>query len=105
MATVGDPTNPMSFLLPPSRSSLAENARRLAAEWKSAGALVRYFIASQLLSGVLVGACALAAVPAAVAGLSSLYGGLLGAACACLVHTVVTWNVLKRRFAVRYEVW
>ena len=30
---------------------------------------------------------------------------VLGAAAACLVHSLSSWHVLKRRFQVRYEIW
>jgi hypothetical protein len=95
----------MNFLLPPSRESLLRNARLLAADWATGNALRRYFIVSQLLSGVLLGACSLASIVAGLAGLPAVYLGLLAAAAICLVHTVGTWSVLKRTHGVRYEVW
>lgn len=95
----------MKFLLPPSREHLSRNVRLLAAHWKSGGPQMRYFIASQLLSGMLLGVCSLAGIVAGLAGLTATNLALLGAAAACLLHTVSTWNVLKRRFQVRYEVW
>lgn len=95
----------MNLLLPPSREHFRRNARLLAADWKAGGAQLRYFIASQLASGVLVGACSLASVAAGLAGLNAVHLALLGAAALSLVHTVSTWNILKRRFGVRYEVW
>ena len=81
------------------------NARLLAADWKAAGPLARYFIASQLLSGLLLGVCSLASIVAGVAGLPGTYLGLLGAAALCGAQAAVTWSVLKTRFRVRYEVW
>jgi hypothetical protein len=95
----------MNFLLPPSGQSLRSNARLLAAEWQAAGALARYFIASQLLSGLLLGLCALGSIAAGIAGLTVTYLGLLATASLCAVHTFATWHVLKTRFRVRYEVW
>lgn len=95
----------MNFLLPPSRENLARNARLLAEDWAAGAALTRYFIASQLLSAALVGVCSLAGIAAGAAGYTGLYLGLLGVAALCLVHTVATWTVLKRRCGVRYEVW
>jgi hypothetical protein len=95
----------MKFLLPPSRDRLLRNARLLAADWAAGSVLTRYFMASQLLSGLLLGACSLASLVAGAAGLPGLYLGLMGAAATCLVHTVATWHVLKRRCGVRYEVW
>jgi len=90
---------------PPTREYLKRNARLLAADWQAGSTLRRYFIASQLLSGFLLGACSLASIAATLAGLPSVNFGLLGVATLCFVHTVVSWNVLKRRFQVRYEVW
>lgn len=95
----------MGFLLPPSWRSLRGNARLLAAEWKAAGAAARYFMASQLLSGLLLGLCSVAAMAAGIAGLTGTYVGLLAAAALCGVHTFATWAVLKTRYRVRYEVW
>ena len=95
----------MGFFLPPSWRSLRANAGLLAAEWKAAGATARYFIASQLLSGVMLGLCALASLVAGALGETAAYLGLLGAAALCFVHTFASWNVLKTRFRVRYEVW
>lgn len=95
----------MSFLLPPSGQSLRSNARLFVAEWKAAGAAVRYFMASQLLSGLLLGLCSLGAVAAGLAGLTATYLGLLAVAALCALHTFTTWAVLKSRFRVRYEVW
>ena len=93
------------MLLPPTRDYVARNARLLAADWAAGNALTRYFIASQLLSGLLVGVCSLASIVAGIAELPGLYLGLLGVAAICFVHTVGTWNVLKRRCGVKYEVW
>ena len=95
----------MNFLLPPSGASLRQNLRLLAAEWKGARGLTRYFIASQLLSAVLLGLCSIASVGAIWAGHTATYLGLLGAASLCFVHTFATWSVLKTRCRVRYEVW
>jgi hypothetical protein len=95
----------MNFLLPPSAASLRRNALLLAAEWHAAGALARYFMASQLASATLLGLCALASMVAGLAGRPWLYVGLLGVAALCFVHTVVSWNVLKRTYKVRYEIW
>jgi hypothetical protein len=67
--------------------------------------LQRYFIASQLLSGLLLGACSIASIAAGLAQLPAANLGLLAVAGLCFVHTIVSWNVLKRRFQVRYEVW
>lgn len=89
-------------LLPPSRASVARNARLLATEWKGAGALTRYFIASQLLAGLLLGLCSLGGLVAGLAGQPRAYFGLLVAAALCLVHALVTGRVLRRR-GVRYE--
>lgn len=95
----------MSFLLPPSGASLRQNLRLLGAEWKEAGPLTRYYIASQLASAALLGACALASLAALYVGLTGTYLGLLGAGALCFVHSVATWHVLKTRCRVRYEVW
>lgn len=95
----------MRFLLPPSVESLRHNARLLAIEWKESGSLRRYFMASQLLSALLLGLCSLAGFAAGLAGMPGVYLGFLGAATLCFVHTLATWQVLKTRFRVRYEVW
>lgn len=95
----------MGFFPPPSWRSLRANAGLLAAEWKAAGGLARYFIASQALSALLLGLCSLASLVAGLLGLTALYLGLLAAAALCGVHTFATWSVLKARFRVRYEVW
>lgn len=95
----------MSFFLPPSAEDFRRNAQLLAAEWKAGSTELRYFIASQLLSGLLLGACSLASIAAGIAGLDLVHRGLLGAAGLCLVLSLSTWDVLKRRFQVRYEVW
>lgn len=93
----------MNQLLPPSRASLAHNARLLAADWKNAGAVTRYFMASQMLAGALLGACSVAGFVAALAGMPATYLGLLAAAAICLVQALATGRVLKRRGA-RYDV-
>lgn len=95
----------MDFLLPPTLRSLRANARLLAAEWRAAGAAARYFIASQLLSTLLLGLCSLAGIAAGALGLTWTWLGLLVAAGLCGVHTFATWSLLKTRFRVRYEVW
>lgn len=95
----------MNFLLPPSGRSVRTNAQLLVAEWKAAGLAARYFMASQILSALLLGACSLAGLVAGIAGLPWTYLGLLAAAALCAVHTFATWSVLKTRFRVRYEIW
>jgi hypothetical protein len=95
----------MNALLPPTRDYIRRNLALLAADWKAGSTLGRYFIASQLLSGFLVGLCSLASIATGIAGLPAANMGLLAAAALCFVHTFATWNVLKRRFQVRYEVW
>jgi hypothetical protein len=99
----GEPT--MKFLLPPSRADVTRNARLLVEDWRGGGPLQRYFIASQVASGMLVGVCSVAAIAAGIAGLPGVNARLLGAAALCFVHTAATWHVLKTRFQVRYEVW
>jgi hypothetical protein len=88
-----------------SPATVMRNLRLLAGDWRAASAQARYFIASQLLSCLLLAACALGAVASAAAGDSVAYTGLVVAAGACLVHTVATWLLLKRRFRVRYAIW
>lgn len=95
----------MDFFLPPSWRSVRANAALIAAEWKAAGAAARYFIASQLLSGLLLGLCALASLVAGLLGETATYLGMLAAAALCGVHTFASWSVLKARFRVRYELW
>jgi hypothetical protein len=95
----------MHRLLPPTWGNLKRNVRLLAADWHAGGPLLRYFIASQLASGALLGLCSIGSVVAAIAGWQATNLQLLGAAAICLVHSVGTWNILKRRFQVRYEIW
>lgn len=95
----------MNIQLPPTRADVTRNAQLLVEDWRTGDFVRRYFIASQLASGLLVGVCSIAALVAAVAGLTTVNAGLLGAAALCFVHTLVTWHVLKTRFQVRYEIW
>ena len=81
------------------------NLRLLADDWRAVGAQGRYFIASQLLSCLLAAACALGAIASAAAAEAGTYLGLIVAGFACLVHSVATGLVLKRRFRVRYAIW
>ncbi|HUR41866.1 MAG TPA: hypothetical protein VM240_11950 [Verrucomicrobiae bacterium] len=91
-------------LLPPSRDGLLRNARLLLEEWRAAAWLPRYFMLSQALSGALLALCSLGSLAAGLAGRVELYLGLLAAGALCLVHTIATFGVLKRRFKVRYEI-
>lgn len=95
----------MSPFLPPTRAAVRRNLQLLAEDWRSARPLPRYFIASQFASGLLLGVCSLASIAAGIAGLSGTSQLLLGAAALCFVHSVSTWNLLKQRFQVRYEIW
>ncbi len=95
----------MNVPQPPSTRDLLRNARLLAEDWRASGALRRYFIASQLASGALMGLCALASIVAACLGHLPTYLGLLAASGICLAHTLRTSRVLRDRFGVRYEVW
>jgi hypothetical protein len=92
----------MNFL-PPSRESVLNNLRLLAHDWRASGAQGRYFIASQVLSTLLIAVCAMGSLAAIVAGDWKAYLGLVMAGAICFAHTVGTWTVLKRRFLVRYE--
>ena len=80
------------------------NLRLLSLDWNGAAAVQRYFMLSQLVSGVLLGVASLASVAANLAGHQALGLQLLAAASLCFVHTLFSWNVLRRRFKVRYEV-
>ena len=91
------------YFLPPARKDLLRNLRLLADDWRACGAQGRYFIASQVLSLLLMAPCALGAMAAIVADDATAYVGLIVACAICLAHTVGTWVVLKRRFRVRYE--
>ena len=93
----------MEFLKPPSWRSVRVNIRLLLAEWRAAEPAARYFIASHLLSAVLLGLSSLAALAAGFAGLPLIYFGLLAAAALCAAQAAATWTVLKRRFRVRFE--
>lgn len=95
----------MNPFLPPSREDVRRNLHLLVEDWKSGSPLRRYFIASQLASGVLVGACSIGSIVAGMARLPVANFGLLAVAGLCLLHTVATWNLLKRQFQVRYEIW
>lgn len=91
-------------LLPPTRDGVLRNLRVVWSEWQAAAWLPRYFMVSQALSCVLLGACSLGSLAAGLAGRPDVYLGLLAAAGLCLVHTMATFGVLKRRFNVRYEI-
>lgn len=91
-------------LLPPSRDSLLRNARLLREEWRAAAWLPRYFMVSQGLSGALLALCSLGSLAAGFAGRADAYFGLLICAALCLEHTLATFEVLKQRFNVRYEI-
>jgi hypothetical protein len=95
----------MNPFLPPTRDYVKRNMRLLAEDWAGGTFARRYFIASQLASGLLLGTCSLASIAAGIAGWPEGNLGLLGVAALCFVQTIATWNVLKRRFQVRYEVW
>lgn len=95
----------MNPFLPPTWDAVSRNARLLAEDWRAGSALLRYFIASQLASGAGVGVCSLGSLAARLAHVPVAATGLLAAAALCCLHTVATWNLLKRRFRVRYEVW
>jgi hypothetical protein len=105
MIAAGTWGNSMNMLMPPSRANLVRNARLMAEDFRAGTALRRYFMVSQMASGTLLGACSAFGIAAGLAGLTGVYLGLLGAAGLCLVHSVGTWNVLKRRYQVRYQVW
>jgi hypothetical protein len=93
----------MHDLMPPSPGTLVRNARLLADDWRASGALARYFMASQVLSMVLMTLCACASAAAIVVDDLDAYLRLLAASALCLAHTMGTWQVLRRRFFVRYE--
>jgi hypothetical protein len=93
----------MNVPQPPSTRDLLRNARLLVEDWRASGVLRRYFIASQLASGALMGLCALASIVAAWLGHLPTYFGLLAVSAICFAHTAATWRVLKQRFGVRYE--
>ena len=67
--------------------------------------MARYLMVSQLLSTALTALCAIGGSLAIVAGEWGLYLALLGASGMCLVHTLGTWHLLRRRYLVRYSVW
>jgi len=90
-------------LAPPSSASLRQNLRLLADDWRLGGPMARYFMASQMASLALMALCAAGSILAIVAEDLRAYLGLLAASAICLVHTVGTWAVLKRRFFVRYQ--
>lgn len=89
---------------PPTIAPMRANLRLLARQWASASALQRYYIASQLVSGVLLGVLSMLSVAAVLGGVRETGLGLLAAAALCLVHTLASWSVLRKRYKVRYEV-
>jgi len=93
----------MNILQPPTRANVIQNLRLLADDWRLGGSLARYFMASQLLSMVLMAVCAAGSILAIVAEDFVAYLGLLAVSGICFVHTVGTWGVLRRRFFVRYQ--
>ena len=93
----------MNILLPPSRTTIVQNLRLLVDDWRLGSATARYFMASQMLSLGLMALCAAGSILAIVAEDTGAYLGLLAASALCLVHTLGTWGVLKRRFFVRYQ--
>lgn len=93
----------MNILQPPTRTHVIQNLRLLVDDWRLGGKLARYFMASQLLSMVLMAVCAAGSILAIVAEDFVAYLGLLAVSGICFVHTVGTWGVLRRRFFVRYQ--
>ena len=89
--------------MPPSLTSIVRNASVLAADWRAAGAVARLYMASQVLSLVMMVACTAGAVFAAITGQLWPYLGLLAAAAICFFQTLGAWTVLKQRYGVRYE--
>jgi hypothetical protein len=88
----------------PTILAMQTNFRLLRLDWTAATALQRYFMASQLGSGFLLGLVSLLSVAAMLAGVRETGLGLLAAATLCLVHTLASWAVLRKRYKVRYAV-
>jgi hypothetical protein len=93
----------MNILQPPSRASVIQNLRLLADDWRLGSPMARYFMVSQMVSMALMAVCAAGSILAIVAENLPAYLGLLAVSGICFVHTVGSWNVLKRRFFVRYQ--
>lgn len=83
---------------------MRENLRLLRHDWSGASALQRYFMASQMGSGLMLGFVSLLSFAAMMSGERDVGLGLLAAAALCFVHTLASWGVLRRRYKVRYEV-
>lgn len=95
----------MPPLLPPSLAEMRQNLHLILADWKAGTALVRYFMASQFVSGLLLLACSLGSMAVGIAGDTRSSLLLLAAGGACFVQSLGTFLVLKRRYQIRYEVW
>lgn len=92
----------MNLFLPPSPARVLHNLRLLAGDWRRGGALMRYFIASQLVAGLLSLLCSAASLAALRMEADTAGLWLIAAAGACIAHSVHCWTVLRRRFQVRY---
>jgi succinate dehydrogenase/fumarate reductase cytochrome b subunit len=95
----------MNFLMPPSREEMTQNLRLLAADWRQGGALMRYFVISQMVATTFSVLCSAGSFAALAFGQGIVALGLVCVAGACLFHAIGTWNVLKRRYQVRFAVW
>ena len=77
----------------------------LLAEWRRAGWSKRYFLLTHLLANALMAAISVASVASGAFGHSQRQMILLGAAVLCGGQAMLAWNVLQRRFKVRYSLW
>lgn len=101
-----EPARPaaMNFLIPPSREHVKANLRLLAADWGQGNALMRYFVVSLVAGGVVSLACSAASLLSLVLDQKIAAIGFVCVAGATLLHAVGTWNLLKRRYQVRFAV-
>jgi hypothetical protein len=74
-------------------------------EWKRAGRPMRYFLASHVLANLLMATISLASMIYGAMGRSDMQMLLLGVAVLCGGQALLAWNVLQKRFRIRYSLW
>jgi hypothetical protein len=92
-------------LTPPTFASLKQNLSLLVADWRKGTVLMRYFVISQVAATLLSIGCSAACFVALALDAKITALGLVCLSGACLFHAVGTWNVLKRRYQVRFVAW
>ena len=81
------------------------NLIALGAEWKRANSSMRYYLASHVAANALMAALSIASMVLGAMGRGSTQLMLLGVAVLCGVQALVSWNVLERRYKIRYSLW